>query len=90
MRNKLQDQVRARLVGRARSAAHGDGLPVSRIAMREAVKSEQAFQVDWPVFSRGRQGGASPRRGSAQATKRTCAPPCKRVQLQGGIRESDF
>ena len=92
LRTRLQDQVLESLIRRAllTQRSHDLGYRVSDAALRDAVHSEPAFQVDG-VYSPEAAKAALAQAGisvdSYQAQLRT---DLQQLQLEGGIRASDF
>ena len=92
LRTQLQDQVLESLIRRTllTERSHDLGYRVSEAALREAVKSEPAFQVDG-VYSADAARAALAQAGiSVEAYKQQLRTDLQQLQLEGGIRASDF
>jgi len=92
LRNRLQDQVLEGLIGRALlvQRTRDLGYRVSQDALREAVHSEQAFQVAGQYSPEAAKAALAQAGISLQAYEEDLRTSVQRVQLQGGIRASDF
>ena len=92
LRGKLQDQVLEGLIGRAllTQRTHDMGYRVSQDALREAVHSEQAFQVAGQYSPEAAKAALAQAGISLQAYEQDLRTQVQRVQLEGGIRASDF
>src|SRR3989440_12057364 len=92
LRGKLQDQVLEGLIGRAllTQRTHDMGYRVSQDALREAVHSEQAFQVGGQYSPEAAKAAVGQAGISLQAYEEDLRTSVQRVQLEGGIRASDF
>src|SRR5438045_6886964 len=92
LRAKLQDQVLEGLIGRAllTQRTHDMGYRVSQDALREAVHSEQAFQVAGQYSPEAARAALAQAGISLQAYEQDLRTQVQRVQLEGGIRASDF
>jgi len=92
LRAKLQDQVLEGLIGRAllTQRTHDMGYRVSQDALREAVHSEQAFQVAGQYSPEAAKAALAQAGISLQAYEQDLRTQVQRVQLEGGIRASDF
>src|SRR2546421_199899 len=92
LRGKLQDQVLEGLIGRAllTQRTHDMGYRVSQDALREAVHSEQAFQVGGQYSPEAAKAALAQAGISLQAYEEDLRTSVQRVQLEGGIRASDF
>src|SRR5256885_6108489 len=92
LRAKLQDQVLEGLIGRAllTQRTHDMGYRVSQDALREAVHSEQAFQVAGQYSPEAARAALAQAGIPLQAYEQDVRTQVQRVQLEGGIRASDF
>src|SRR2546430_3155193 len=92
LRGKLQDQVLEGLIGRAllTQRTHDMGYRVSQDALREAVHSEQAFQVAGQYSPEAAKAALAQAGVSLQTYEQDLRTQVQRVQLEGGIRASDF
>ena len=92
LREKLQDQVLEGLIGRAllTQRTRDLGYRVSQDALREAVHSEQAFQVAGQYSPEAAKAALAQAGISLQAYEQDLRTQVQRVQLEGGIRASDF
>src|SRR5207248_8584350 len=92
LRGKLQDQVLEGLIGRAllTQRTHDMGYRVSQDALREAVHSEQAFQVAGQYSPEAAKAALAQAGISLQTYEQDLRTQVQRVQLEGGIRASDF
>src|SRR5256886_3736971 len=92
LRNRLQDQVLEGLIGRALlvQRTRDLGYRVSQDALREAVHSEQAFQVAGQYSPEAAKAALAQAGISLQAYEEDLRTQVQRVQLEGGIRASDF
>jgi peptidyl-prolyl cis-trans isomerase D len=92
LRNRLQDQVLEGLIGRAllMQRTRDLGYRVSQDALRDAVHSEQAFQVAGQYSPEAAKAALAQAGISLQAYEEDLRNSVQRVQLQGGIRASDF
>jgi peptidyl-prolyl cis-trans isomerase D len=92
LRNKLQDQVLEGLIGKALLTQRtlSLGYRVSQDALREAVHSEQAFQVGGQYSPEAAKAALAQAGVSLQAYEDDLRTSVQRVQLEGGIRASDF
>ena len=92
LRGRLQDQVLEGLIGRAllTQRARDLGYRVSEDALREAVHSEQAFQVGGQYSPEAAKAALAQAGISLQAYEEDLRTSVQRVQLEGGIRASDF
>ena len=66
------------------------GYRVSQDALREAVHSEQAFQVGGQYSPEAAKAALAQAGISLQAYEQDLRTQVQRVQLEGGIRASDF
>jgi len=92
LRTRLQDQVLESLIRRAllTQRSHDLGYRVSDAALREAVQGEPAFQVDG-VYSPEAAKAALAQAGiSVDAYQQQLRTDLQQLQLEGGIRASDF
>ena len=92
LRTTLQDQVLEGLIGRAllTQRTRDLGYRVSQDELREAVHSEQAFQVAGQYSPEAAKAALAQAGISLQAYEEDLRTSVQRVQLQGGIRASDF
>ncbi len=92
LRNKLQDQVLEGLISKAllTQRTRNLGYRVSQDALREAVQSEQAFQVGGQYSPEAAKAALAQAGVSLQAYEDDLRTSVQRVQLEGGIRASDF
>jgi peptidyl-prolyl cis-trans isomerase D len=92
LRTRLQDQVLESLIRRAllTQRSHDLGYRVSDAALREAVHGEPAFQVDG-VYSPDAAKAALAQAGiSVDTYQEQLRTDLQQLQLEGGIRASDF
>jgi peptidyl-prolyl cis-trans isomerase D len=92
LRTRLQDQVLESLIRRAllTERSHDLGYRVSDAALREAVHSEPAFQLDG-VYSADVAKAALAQAGiSVDTYQQQLRTDLQQLQLEGGIRASDF
>jgi peptidyl-prolyl cis-trans isomerase D len=92
LRTRLQDQVLESLIRRAllTQRSHDLGYRVSDAALREAVQGEPAFQVDG-VYSPEAAKAALAQAGiSVDTYQQQLRTDLQQLQLEGGIRASDF
>jgi peptidyl-prolyl cis-trans isomerase D len=92
LRTRLQDQVLESLIRRAllTERSHDLGYRVSDAALREAVHSEPAFQLDG-VYSPDAAKAVLAQAGiSVDTYQQQLRTDLQQVQLEGGIRASDF
>jgi len=92
LRSKLQDQVLEGLISKALLTQRtlNLGYRVSQDALREAVHSEQAFQVGGQYSPEAAKAALAQAGVSLQAYEDDLRTSVQRVQLEGGIRASDF
>ncbi|HYL69718.1 MAG TPA: peptidyl-prolyl cis-trans isomerase [Candidatus Dormibacteraeota bacterium] len=92
LKNQLQDQVLEGLINRALLTAHTQslGYRVTRDALREAVQSEPAFQVAGQYSPEAAKAALTQAGVSEQAYEDDVRASVQRVQLEGGIRASEF
>ena len=92
LRTRLQDQVLESLIRRSllTERSHDLGYRVSDAALREAVHSEPAFQLDG-VYSPDAAKAALAQAGiSVDTYQQQLRTDLQQLQLEGGIRASDF
>jgi len=92
LRTRLQDQVLESLIRRAllTQRSHDLGYRVSDAALREAVQGEPAFQVDG-VYSPDAAKAALAQAGiSVDTYQEQLRTDLQQLQLEGGVRASDF
>ena len=92
LRTRLQDQVLESLIRRAllTERSHDLGYRVSDAALREAMHSEPAFQLDG-VYSAEVAKAALAQAGiSVDTYQQQLRTDLQQLQLEGGIRASDF
>jgi peptidyl-prolyl cis-trans isomerase D len=92
LRAKLQDQV---LEGLIRSAILTErtedlGYRVSHAALREAVQSEPAFQINGQYSPEAARAALAQAGISLETYEAELRTEVQRIQLEGGIRASDF
>jgi peptidyl-prolyl cis-trans isomerase D len=92
LKNQLQDQVLESLINRALLTAHTQrmGYRVTREALRDAVQSEPAFQVAGAYSPEAAKAALTQAGISLQAYEDDVRASVQRVQLEGGIRASEF
>ena len=92
LRGKLQDQVLEGLISRAllTQRTRELGYRVSQDALRAAVQSEPAFQVGGQYSPEAAKAALAQAGVSLQAYEDDLRTSVQRVQLEGGIRASDF
>ena len=92
LRNKLQDQVLEGLISRAllTQRTRDLGYRVSQDSLRAAVQSEPAFQVGGQYSPEAAKAALAQAGVSLQAYEDDLRTSVQRVQLEGGIRASDF
>jgi peptidyl-prolyl cis-trans isomerase D len=92
MRAQFQDRVLETLIRDALldRRTHDLGYRVSREALREAVQSEPAFQVDGQYSPDAAKAALAQAGITLEAYERELRTEVQRAQLQGGIRASDF
>jgi peptidyl-prolyl cis-trans isomerase D len=92
LRARLQDQVLEGLIRNAllTQRTHDLGYRVSYEALREAVQSEPAFQVAGKYSPEAAKAALASAGISLQAFEDDLRTSVQRVQLEGGIRASDF
>src|ERR1700741_1183917 len=92
MRAQFKDRVLETLIRDALldRRTHDLGYRVSREALREAVQSEQAFQVDGQYSPDAAKAALAQAGITLEAYEQELRTEGQRAQLQGGIRASDF
>src|SRR5256886_742451 len=92
LRGRLQDQVLEGLIGweMLTQRRRDLGYRVSQDGLREAVHSEQAFQVAGQYSPEAAKAALAQAGISLQAYEEDLRTSVQRVQLEGGIRASDF
>jgi len=92
LRTRLQDQVLEGLIRRAilTERSHDLGYRVSHEALREAVQNEPAFQVDGKYDSQAAKAALAQAGISLDAYEQQLRTDLQQLQLEGGIRVSDF
>jgi peptidyl-prolyl cis-trans isomerase D len=92
LRTQLQDQVLESLIRRAilTERSHDLGYRVSHEALKEAVQSEPAFQVDGKYDPQAAKAALAQAGISLDAYEQQLRTDLQQLQLEGGIRVSDF
>jgi len=92
LRAQLQDHVLETLIRSAllTRRTHDLGYRVSREALRDAVQSEPAFQVDGQYSPEAAKAALAQAGITLEAYEQELQTEVQGVQLQGGIRASDF
>src|SRR5215470_11337920 len=92
LRTRLQDQVLESLIRRAllTQRSHDLGYRVSDAALREAVQGEPAFQVDGQYSPDAAKAALAQAGISVDTYKEQLRTDLQQLQLEGGIRASDF
>jgi peptidyl-prolyl cis-trans isomerase D len=92
LRAKLQDQVLESLIRSALLTERTDklGYRVSHAALREAVQNEPAFQIDGQYSPDAARAALAQAGISLETYEAELRTEVQRVQLEGGIRASDF
>ncbi len=92
LRTRLQDQVLESLIRRAllTERSHDLGYRVSNQALLEAVQSEPAFQVDGKYDPQAAKAALAQAGISLDAYTQQLRTDLQQLQLEGGIRASDF
>jgi peptidyl-prolyl cis-trans isomerase D len=92
LRTRLQDQVLEGLITNAllTQRTHDFGYRVSREALREAVQGEPAFQVGGQYSAEVARAALQQAGVSLDTFEQDLRTQLQRVQLEGGIRGSDF
>jgi peptidyl-prolyl cis-trans isomerase D len=92
LRTRLQDQVLESLIRRSllTQRSHDLGYRVSDAALREAVQGEPAFQVDGQYSPDAAKAALGQAGISVDTYKEQLRTDLQQLQLEGGIRVSDF
>jgi peptidyl-prolyl cis-trans isomerase D len=92
LRTRLQDQVLEGLITNAllTQRTHDLGYRVSHEALREAVQGEPAFQVGGQYSAEVARAALQQAGISLETYQQDLSTQLQRVQLEGGIRGSDF
>ena len=92
LRTRLQDQVLESLIRRSllTQRSHDLGYRVSDAALREAVQGEPAFQVDGHYEPEAAKAALAQAGISVETYKEQLRTDLQQLQLEGGIRASDF
>jgi peptidyl-prolyl cis-trans isomerase D len=92
LRTRLQDQVLESLIRRAllTQRSHDLGYRVSEAALRDAVKSEPAFQLDGAYSPEVAKAALAQAGVSVDVYQEQLRTELQQLQLEGGIRASDF
>jgi peptidyl-prolyl cis-trans isomerase D len=92
LRARLQDQVLESLIRRAllTERSHDLGYRVSSQALLEAVQSETAFQVDGKYDPQAAKAALAQAGVSLDSYTQQLRTDLQQLQLEGGIRASDF
>src|SRR5215831_4768197 len=92
LRTRLQDQVLESLIRRSllTQRSHDLGYRVSDRALREAVQGEPAFQVDGQYSPDAAKAALAQAGISVDTYKDQLRTDLQQLQLEGGIRVSDF
>jgi peptidyl-prolyl cis-trans isomerase D len=92
LRTRLQDQVLESLIRRSllTQRSHDLGYRVSDAALREAVQGEPAFQVDGHYEPELAKAALAQAGISVETYKEQLRTDLQQLQLEGGIRASDF
>jgi peptidyl-prolyl cis-trans isomerase D len=92
LRTRLQDQVLESLIRRTllTQRSHDLGYRVSDAALREAVQGEPAFQVDGQYSADAAKAALAQAGISVEAYQEQLRTDLQQLQLEGGIRASDF
>jgi peptidyl-prolyl cis-trans isomerase D len=92
LRTRLQDQVLESLIRNAllTQRTHDLGYRVSHAALREAVQQEPAFQIGGQYSPEAAKAALAQAGISLEAYQDQLRSEVQRVQLEGGIRASDF
>ena len=92
LRNTMQDQVLEALIRNAllTQRSHDLGYRVSHDELREAVQGEPAFQVDGQYSPDAAKAALAQAGVSLEAYEQQLRTEVQRMQLEGGIRASDF
>jgi peptidyl-prolyl cis-trans isomerase D len=92
LRTRLQDQVLESLIRRSllTERSHDLGYRVSNQALLEAVQGEQAFQVDGKYDPQAAKAALAQAGVSLDSYEQQLRTDLQQLQLEGGIRASDF
>ena len=92
LRAKLQDQVLESLIRSALLTERTEklGYRVSHAALRDAVQNEPAFQINGQYSPEAARAALAQAGVSLEAYEADLRTAVQRVQLEGGIRASDF
>lgn len=92
LRTQLQNQVLESLIRNALldERTHDLGYRVGRDALREAVQSEPAFQIDGHYQPEAAKAALAQAGISLESFEQELGHEVQRLQLEGGIRGSDF
>lgn len=92
LRTRLQDQVLEGLIRNALMTERSRdlGYRVSHDALREAIQSEPAFQIDGHYSPEAAKAALAQAGISLDAYQQELSTEVQRSQLEGGIRASDF
>src|SRR6516164_1964353 len=92
LRTRLQDQVLESLIRRAllTQRSHDLGYRVSDAALRDAVQNEPAFQVDGKYDPQAAKAALAQAGISLDTYEHQLRTDLQQLQLEGGIRVSDF
>ena len=93
LRDKLQDQTLENLIQNALLAQRTEklGYRASSADLREAIQGVPGFQIARPVFPGGSEGRSGAGRDLARELRESeLRTDVRRVQLEGGIRASNF
>jgi len=92
LRTRLQDQVLESLIRRAllTQRSHDLGYRVSNRALLEAVQGEQAFQVDGKYDPQAAKAALEQAGITLDTYEQQLRTDLQQLQLEGGIRASDF
>jgi len=92
LRTRLQDQVLESLIRRSllTERSHDLGYRVSNQALLEAVQGEQAFQVDGKYDPQAAKAALAQAGVTLDSYEQQLRTDLQQLQLEGGIRASDF
>jgi len=92
LRTRLQDQVLESLIRRSllTERSHDLGYRVSNQALLEAVQGEQAFQVDGKYDPQAAKAALAQAGVTLASYEQQLRTDLQQLQLEGGIRASDF
>jgi peptidyl-prolyl cis-trans isomerase D len=92
LRTRLQDQVLESLIRRSllTERSHDLGYRVSNQALLEAVQGEQAFQVDGKYDPQAAKAALAQAGITLDSYEQQLRTDLQQLQLEGGIRASDF